>query len=1561
MWDVFLESEEKNIIVVSDKIEISRLIEKSLYDNQGRYTIILDKSRLTQNNMVIGDLQIIHKIDDAVAYRNSEDLDVQGWVLFVSKEDGMLSSLSSVAYILENPHQKLLEFKMNEVGLSQKHVRQLSELISKDEVNEIQLKTALKSKNRSELVRALGIVYSDSEDLKKYNYDYREIIGRHLSDSLLLDETVKQLPPEQATHYEKFIERLNQSVIQDYNFKEELSLELGKVDIQELLASIDLPYMAPIKLSAKVRMSGNNFKRVNTKLFFHSPNDTQILIGLENTNGNVILSNGQRIQCQAGEMLDVTSNESILNVKITGEVQTAGSLTYTFYSVCAENEGAFILDKSRLIGLTPSQSNYNLSNFSQNTVVYVVHHINDVPRCDDAQVDRLFQSGEYCLAQLTAFNSEESSISITLREYEYTILGFNLNDSETVVLRDGVEKKRLSGLDFGNRIFSVVDSNSVHELEKVLLSSSSLNIIKSYNSKKFNVQSNPVYCSEIDQFDVEENKCDLNASELLHCWDEIKEMLLTFEYKPSAYIALIREIGHNKISLFYDLYTESLNQNFIQTSRFLTIATLKDSKVQSIVLPFFHPVVLFDLHKFFENYTLDDRISLNAHHLPSFLKSVWMNNETFVALENTGIFQPVFVHERCNLFDLKSDLQLNEEANTFSRFRPVNDDQILRSFDAMFDYHGFSRVFHVRLLIDTESELRRLISLIISDNAFRDRLKRSTLFIHLSETLFDGLITYYTQGHDSIKLARSESTTEYNLLIDARQSDDVKYSNRPSSSELTPNFLSAGVPIFPYQESGSSSVPIIYPQEFKAHQRLGSPANQNLTIVGHSKDREIDEYRRAKIISLQNERFNLLSNSLSHLVYEMRSVSRLRYSSHQITNFVIAIKGTKQLRARLAHGLSEYNIVEHIDKIEKGLLQENLFSFNHMFGNRNKMKGIVGELITFKAIDRLCYESKAGYLLPLDPIISELQLYLRATSKRNWLRYPDFLLLRFKDEICYLHFIEVKSRLECDYQNVVKEQIDPIRKAMVEWIEDTGSSGLERRRFVSFLIEYLMKVMLDKLPLARLESVYDWISTSSAKIQLHDSLLVHLSESDLSRVEHHDEYMVAHHSYRAALSEFLEMSDNNALSKSLEILFESIDNINNPTKIKDSSDLEYRTVQPEKDILESSDNINGADSDLHSITFDLRRGREHLYSGLEAAYGDVQRKLGREGIYLKDSDNRVKLSPMNVRFSYSTSEGMSIRNVKSKSPDIALWLKLPQGQSVDIDSDMGNIIMEYPLPAASRMFFGYSEISHAKTRTDELSVPIGVDEDGKVVVFEFGSNSPHLLIGGTTGSGKSVALETIVGGLLSKYDFTELNVVIVDPKQTELVDFEVARAVRENCLNAPIGFNADHAIKILTSAVAEMERRNDLFASMSRELKSRSKITRSLKDFSEYNQKTLGEKLPRILIVLDEYADLVNDPAKKKELQSHLVRIAQKGRSTGIHLIVATQKPVVEVIDTVVKSNLPASLALRVSKLNDSIVIMDEGGAEGLLGQGDAYLKIGGQKIRLQIARFGEDQFEMLS
>jgi Cdc6-like AAA superfamily ATPase len=1562
MWHSLLEKTERNIIVISDKIDVSKFIDRALFKDIGYFTIILNKYRQTQNNLIIDDLQIIHKIDDAVAYRNSEDASVEGWVLFISKEDGLLSSLSSVAHIVEQPHLKLLEYKMNEVGLSQHHIKQLSELVRNDDLDEDRFWASLMSVDRSDFIRALGVIYAESADIKKYNYDYREIISQHINDVSLLEKTVADLPLDQANKYQNFIHRLNERVIKDYNFETELSRELNDPELQELLASIDLPYKAPVKLSAIVRLSGGNYTRVNSKIYFYSSEDTKISISLENTDGLLTTNNNreQRIQCRAGELVNLIADHAILEVTVSSEVKSAGSLEYRFYSVNEENEGAYFLENTKVIRLSKTQSEYNISSFNQNTVLYIIHSSDDLPKCPDAQIEKLFQCSGYCLSKLSAFNSEETVIYISFKNFGYSLHGFCLNEAETVVLSDGIQKKRYSGLDYGNRVFSVVNSNNLYDIEKNLLNSSSLNIIESYDHNTLIDNGTLIFSSNLDQYDIQENTCYLSSEHLLKCWNDIKEKLNSLEYRPSTYITMIRELGPSLITRFYDLFNISLQLDFIQTTRFLTISIYEDSKLQSIILPFFHPVVLMDLHKYFESYGVDDRISLNAHYTPSFLKSLWINNETLVVLENTGHFQPVFVHERCNLRKLISKYSLNIETNTFARFRRLNDDQVIRSFEAMFDYHGFSRVFHVRLLIDNEAEIRRLISLILGNTFFRDRLNDSTLYIHLSESLFDTLTTYYTSGQDFIKIARSESTIEYDLLIDARENDDVKYTIKPKSLETASNFLSVGVPLFPYENPDSLAIRVAYPAGFEAHKKLSCPSNQDFVVSIRSKDQEIDDYRRAQIISLQIERFNLLSGSLSHLVYEMRSVNRLRYSSYQKSNFVIAIRGTKQLRARLAHGLAEYDITGHLDDIEKGLLQENLFSFSHMFGNRNKMKGIVGELMTFDALNRLCRKWQTGYLIPLDPIIVELQLYLRASSENNWTRYPDFLLLRFQDDNCHIHFVEVKSRLECDYNGVLLDQLDPIKKAIIDWLGDIGHSELERKRFVAFLMEYLIRVTLDNMPLERLESVYKWIGAPNARVEVKNSILVHLDETQQSSVEFVDQCIVVKHSFRSSLSEYLGKDGNNGLQKSIDGIFNSDSGLK-----KHIESSEFIELTNETEALESHDSVvpylseeDNVASDL--VSFDLSQGREELYSDLKMAYKDVQRRLGREGIYLNDSTTSVKLSPMNVRFSYASTEGMSIRSIKSKSSDIALWLKLPQGQSVTIDSDMGNVVMEYPLPTASRMFFEYSEICGTTVIEDELSVPIGVDEDGKVVLFQFGSNSPHLLIGGTTGSGKSVALETIVGGLLSRYDHTQLNVVIVDPKQTELVDFEAAKAVRDNCLNADVGYNADHAIEILKKAVTEMEHRNDLFASMSRELKSQSRISRSLKNISEYNKHTLREHLPRILIVLDEYADLVSDAAKKKELQSNLVRIAQKGRSTGIHLIVATQKPVVEVIDTVIKSNLPASLALRVSKANDSIVIMDEGGAEGLLGQGDAFLKIGSMKTRLQIARFGEDQFSKL-
>ena len=232
-------------------------------------------------------------------------------------------------------------------------------------------------------------------------------------------------------------------------------------------------------------------------------------------------------------------------------------------------------------------------------------------------------------------------------------------------------------------------------------------------------------------------------------------------------------------------------------------------------------------------------------------------------------------------------------------------------------------------------------------------------------------------------------------------------------------------------------------------------------------------------------------------------------------------------------------------------------------------------------------------------------------------------------------------------------------------------------------------------------------------------------------------------------------------------------------------------------------------------------------------------------------------------------------------------------------------------------------------------MPIGEDVHGDPVTIDFSSSdTPHLLIAGQTGSGKSVALEVILRGLCEWKNAEQLQLVLIDGKGTELVDFEDSPHVL-----GEIGWLPEDAIEVLGEAVDEMNRRYQIFKE------------RRAKSLSQYNAAVAeSERVPWRLVVLDEYGDLTSDPDDRKQIEAFLKRIAQKGRAAGIHLIVATQKPSAEVLSTVVRSNLPAQLALRVKSSTDSRIILDEIGAETLAGKGDAFLKTANGMTRVQCA-----------
>jgi hypothetical protein len=312
--------------------------------------------------------------------------------------------------------------------------------------------------------------------------------------------------------------------------------------------------------------------------------------------------------------------------------------------------------------------------------------------------------------------------------------------------------------------------------------------------------------------------------------------------------------------------------------------------------------------------------------------------------------------------------------------------------------------------------------------------------------------------------------------------------------------------------------------------------------------------------------------------------------------------------------------------------------------------------------------------------------------------------------------------------------------------------------------------------------------------------------------------------------------------------------------------------------------------------------------------------------------------PASIMYRVKPATGVPPQKIDNNSQALKLELGLTSDQEIRTFIDQGCVVIDVPKKDEDRYFVDTTYLwKHWKRPENALSTPLGIDQHKNVVTLNFSSpNSPHLLIGGTTGSGKSEALNTILFGLTEHYAPTELRLLLVDPKGTEMIPFEDSEH-----LEGDIGWDDESAIEQLAMAVEEMQRRYVLF----RQHKARG--------LTEYNAIVPAEeKLPWWLIVLDEYADLTSDKESKKKIEELFQRLAQKARAAGMHVIIATQKPSANVISTVVRSNIPAQLALKVKNATDSGIIMDEPGAESLNGKGDAFLKAEGILTRLQCARY---------
>jgi DNA segregation ATPase FtsK/SpoIIIE, S-DNA-T family len=293
--------------------------------------------------------------------------------------------------------------------------------------------------------------------------------------------------------------------------------------------------------------------------------------------------------------------------------------------------------------------------------------------------------------------------------------------------------------------------------------------------------------------------------------------------------------------------------------------------------------------------------------------------------------------------------------------------------------------------------------------------------------------------------------------------------------------------------------------------------------------------------------------------------------------------------------------------------------------------------------------------------------------------------------------------------------------------------------------------------------------------------------------------------------------------------------------------------------------------------------------------------------------------PSVTRFEVEPAPGEKISRFANLSDDLALAMAVG---SVRIEAPIpGKSVIGLEVPNATRDLIRFREAAESPTfKRSKARLPLilGKSIDGDMVIADL-ARMPHLLIAGSTGSGKSVAVNTLIGSLLYKFLPTELRLLMIDPKMVELTPFDgIPHLLR------PVVTNPNDAAGVLMGAVAHMERR----------YKMMSKI--GAKNLDQYNEKARNLDLPEmpfIIVVIDELADLmITSP---KEIESAIMRLAQMARATGMHLVLATQRPSVDILTSLIKVNVPARMAFAVSSSHDSRTILDTMGAERLIGSGD--------------------------
>lgn len=413
--------------------------------------------------------------------------------------------------------------------------------------------------------------------------------------------------------------------------------------------------------------------------------------------------------------------------------------------------------------------------------------------------------------------------------------------------------------------------------------------------------------------------------------------------------------------------------------------------------------------------------------------------------------------------------------------------------------------------------------------------------------------------------------------------------------------------------------------------------------------------------------------------------------------------------------------------------------------------------------------------------------------------------------------------------------------------------------------------------------------------------------------------------------------------------------IRKPIKVNPPAGLRLaRESRPVEQKKNSSYKLPGLDllEEAENFPFELlAKKAEEAAEVLENTFADF-------GLDIQVSE--IDTGPVLTLFELNLKPGLRVAKVIALANDLAVALRVPSVRVVP--SIPGKNTVGVEVPNDKQVMVRLKELIEAcSDEVDRNRIPLfmGKDVSGHPLTADL-AKLPHLLIAGRTGTGKSVCLNTLILSLLMTRTPNEVKMLMIDPKMVELSGYK-----RIPHLMHPVITDMKKAEAVLAWAVDKMEERYDLLARCgSRNIESFNKLGKEkileLADIDPNSDEALQmpEKMPSIVIVADEIADMMMTSGK--DVEGHIIRLAQKSRAVGIHLVLATQKPTVDVITGLIKSNLPARISFQVASRGDSRVVLDENGADALLGNGDMlYLAPGTSKLtRAQGAYVSDEEIE---